>query len=299
MRHAYIMFREPSVAEVSTAIPHFPVSSYIAKGTFKAAYTGDGALANEALKLFYVPHFEDTDEGRNGRAAFLGRFERELRLLGKCISPSLVKLGTLECEDAMIEGVHFKAYSEELLVGSNLKSLIEQSHRPSEAEIIELLRSLADAIRELWTSHGAVHRDIKPGNVVRVDGPPMRFVLLDLGISFETGGAKFTFAPISPGTPLYYAPEMLDINYADLLDARTDLYCAGVTVFEYASGQHPLGLPNRGTLEAWIRTQPPVRLESLRPDLSPKLCALINRLNRKRPSLRGSLDLALQELSSF
>lgn len=291
------MFNEPSVTEVLTAIPHFPVSSFIAKGSFKAAYAGQGLKANEALKLFHVPVFPDTDDGREGKAAFLGRFERELRLLKQCVCPNLVKLGSLECQDVTIGTGEFKAYSEELLVGPTLDSLIASNHRPSENEIIDLLRSLTSAIRELWVNHKAVHRDIKPGNVVCVTGPPMRFVLLDLGITFEIGGSKFTFASIGPGTPRYYAPEMLDINYADLLDARTDLYCIGVTVFEYATGQHPLGVPTRGTIEAWIRNQAPTKIEALRSDLSSELCGLINRLNRKAPSLRGSLELTMNELT--
>ena len=293
------MFREPAVHEVLTALPHFPVSSFIAKGTFKAAYAGAGAFTSEALKLFHVPPFANTDDGRAERAGFVGRFERELRLLGNCICPNLVKLGSLQCQDVVIGGETFKAYSEELLFGPSLKDLIDQNQRPSQSELVELLRALVSGIHELWTSHNAVHRDIKPGNIVRVNGPPARFVLLDLGITFEAGGTRFTIAPIGPGTPIYYAPEMLDINYATLLDARTDLYCAGVTAFEYATGSHPLGHPNRGTLEAWIRTHPPTKLEALRPDLDRNLCSLINRLNRKRPALRGNLDLALNELASF
>lgn len=293
------MFREPPVHEVLSAIPHFPIASFIGKGTFKAAYVGAGAVAGEALKLFHVPHFDDTDDGRAQRAAFVGRFERELRLLQNCRSPHLVKLGSLQCVDVTIGTATFKAYSEELLQGPTVKELIETGQRPTRDEVVELLRALVDAVGELWTSHGAVHRDIKPGNIVKADGPPPRFVLLDLGITFETGGAKLTVAPLGPGTLPYCAPEMLDINYANLLDARTDLYCAAVTVFEYASGQHPLGVPRTSTYESWIRTQPPTRLEVLRPDLDPRLCALVNRLLRKRPALRGNLELALSDLTTF
>ncbi len=89
---------------------------------------------------------------------------------------------------------------------------------------------------------------------------------------------------------------MLDVDYSDKLDARTDLYCAGVTVFEFAAGAHPLGPFTTGSIEGRILNQPPIRLGSLRPDLPAKLCELIDRLNRKRTTLRGNLTLIQREL---
>jgi hypothetical protein len=89
---------------------------------------------------------------------------------------------------------------------------------------------------------------------------------------------------------------MLSVDYANQLDARTDLYCAGVTAFEFASGAHPLGPFNSGSVEGRILTQVPSRLEHKRSDLSEDLCDLVNRLNRKKAPLRGNLHFIRQEL---
>jgi serine/threonine protein kinase len=290
------MFNPPSVADVQAAFADWRIDSYLGKGTYKAAYSARYGNNAEALKLFYVPTFDDDDDG-SGIKTFLGRFSREIRLLGECHTASLVKLASLAPMEVTIGSATFIAYSEELLEGETVKDLISRKYVPPHEEVSALLRCLGRAISELWEGHRCVHRDIKPGNIVKRNGPTAEFVLLDLGVSFEADGTRYTAPGYSPGTPAYRAPEMLDVDYADKLDARTDLYCAGVTVFEFASGVHPLGPFTTGSIEGRILNQPPQRLENLRPDLPASVCDVVNRLNRKKTTLRGNLGLLRKELS--
>jgi serine/threonine protein kinase len=284
----------PSLSQVQAAFPHWSIRRLIGVGTFKATYKAEKDGLLEAIKLFYVPEFEDSDEGATARTNFLGRFSREIHLLGQCETPYLVKLGCIEPHEINIAGVSFIVYSEQLLTGVTVQELINAKQLPSEGEIRALLRCLIEAISELWEKHDCVHRDIKPENIVRVGAD--QFVLLDLGISFQVGGTRFTEQGASPRTPHYCAPEMLSVDYANQLDARTDLYCAGVTAFEFASGVHPLGPFNSGSVEGRILTQVPSRVEDKRSGLSEDLCDLINRLNRKKAPLRGNLHLVRQDL---
>jgi serine/threonine protein kinase len=208
-----------------------------------------------------------------------------------------VKLGSVTPKEINVVGTNFIAYSEEFLDGEQLRAVIARRTLPSEGDLLLLLRCLVLAITDLWEDHHCVHRDIKPENIIRRSQTTLGFTLFDLGITFVVGGTRFTDPGISPGTPPYRAPEMLDANYADNLDARTDLYSIGVTVFEYACGHHPLEpfLPHI-SIDSLILSKPPTPLETYRPDLSSETCQLINRLNRKRAPLRGSLKLIRTEL---
>jgi serine/threonine protein kinase len=97
------------------------------------------------------------------------------------------------------------------------------------------------------------------------------------------------------------APEMLDPNFRENLSYRADLYAAGVTAFEFATGGiHPLAR----TADDLVRTitrilhQEPRRLAKERPDLPVPLANLIDQFNKKNPALRpGNLNLILQQLT--
>jgi serine/threonine protein kinase len=292
-----MLFKPPPPDEVAAALPAWTVREQLGKGTFKVAYRASFTGRTEALKLFFIPDFEDDDEGRAARDKFVARFERELRILKDCKTPHLVKLGKLEPTPVEIGRRSFIAYSEQLLEGKSVGDLIKSNTRPSETDVRKLLTALVAAIGELWRKHQCVHRDIKPANIM-LNPATGAFVLLDLGVSFVVGGTRYSSGEISPGTPIYRAPEMLDPDYAGKLNARTDLYCAGVTAFEFASGQHPLGpFDDASSVTSRILRSPPQSLATLRPDLSAATVQIIDRLNRKTPALRGNLELIEGELS--
>jgi eukaryotic-like serine/threonine-protein kinase len=291
------MFSPPPIDQVRTHFPAFQFASLLGSGTFKAAYKVKNGDQWETLKLFHLPDFSYAPDPISAHKSFVGRFSREIELLGQCNCPHLVKLGSVSPKEVNIVGENFIAYSEEFLDGEQLRTIIARGSLPSEDDLFSLLRCLVLSVTHLWENHQCVHRDIKPENIIRRTEPIDGFTLFDLGITFAVGGTRFTEFGTSPGTPPYRAPEMLDVNYADNLDARTDLYSVGVTVFEYASGQHPLGpFPFHTSIDSLILSQPPRAIETLRTDLSDNLCQIINRLNRKRAPLRGSLKLIRTEL---
>jgi serine/threonine protein kinase len=84
------------------------------------------------------------------------------------------------------------------------------------------------------------------------------------------------------------------------LSYRADLYAAGVTTFEFATGgTHPLAKAGDHLAKTLTRVlhQEPTRLAALRPDLTRGLGALIDQLMKKNPALRpGNLSLVLKQL---
>jgi serine/threonine protein kinase len=276
---------------------------YINAGTYKTVYRvsrPDGV--QEVLKVIRLPMEGATDEEKAIRRQELGRAHREVSLLRDCQSPFVVKLGSVPPAIQELEGDACVVYTEELLPGLELKSAIKRGNLPNAGEIKRLLSCLVQAIRSLWTVQNTVHRDIKPGNIFATGLADRPYVVLDLGIAYNVKEPGLTAkAEFVPATPRYMAPEMLDPNFRENLSYRADLYAAGVTVFEFATGgTHPLARTADDLVQTITRIlhQEPRRLGKERTDLPPALTNLVDQLNKKNPALRpGNLNLLLQQLT--
>jgi len=292
-----------STADLTAAFPDLSDFKYLDSGSFKAVYQVKTQTESiEVIKLVRLPLDDGSTKLEKIRDEELGRLKREISLLGDLDCPLIVNLGSFPPTRVSIGSEECVAYSEELLSGQDLKAVIAEGNKPSEEEIRDLLRCLVEAIQALWKQKHTVHRDIKPANIFATGDEERPFVILDLGIAYNVLEPGLTLDPNSiPATPLYMAPEMLDPNFRDSLSYRADLYAAGLTVFEFASGGiHALAKKGDDYARTVTRVlhQDPSRLKDLRPDLPPKLTALIDQLIRKKPSLRpGNLSLILNQLS--
>ena len=292
----------PSVV-LAAEFPSLSVFDFHDAGSYKSVYRVTTELgAHEVLKVVRLPQDESTEAARALRQQELGRAMRETSLLSKCTSPFVVKLGSLAPALHVLEGESCLAYSEEFLPGGDLKVVIAQRLKPSTEEVKTLLSCLVQGIRSLWSELKTVHRDIKPANIFATGQAERPYVLLDLGIAYNVSEPGLTVKPDHiPATPLYMAPEMLDPNFRDTLSYRADLYAAGLTVFEFASGgTHPLARSGDDLAKTVTRVlhQEPKRLADLRPDLPKDLCGLIDQLIKKNPALRpGNFSLILNQIT--
>lgn len=269
---------------------------FIRQGGFKAVYRTETGTAVEAFKLVHIPKLPQADLAEQFRQESLGRIKRELTVLQSCQGNELVKLGSIAPCEVEIGGQDFVAYSEEYLEGTDLRHVIQTNNaantKPDEAELRQLTVALLKSIRELWALPGRyIHRDIKPENVMRLGRADRRFVLLDLGIAFSVFDTPLTFDAqnrMPPGTFRYLAPEMLQPNFRETIDFRSDVYTAGLTIFEYATGQHPLARSRDDLLTTLSRIvrEVPKPLGQFRPDLSEGLRAAVDRMIKKMPALR-------------
>jgi serine/threonine protein kinase len=93
-----------------------------------------------------------------------------------------------------------------------------------------------------------------------------------------------------PGSLLYLAPEMLQANFRETLDYRSDIYTVGMTVYEYATGIQPFARRGDVTGQTLTRIlrEKPRPLEELRNDLTDGFCQTINQMMKKKPALRPS-----------
>ena len=158
----------------------------------------------------------------------------------------------------------------EFVEGQTLASIVHARHVPLGGVVqvmIEVLSALAAA-----HAIGIVHRDLKPDNIiVTAEGHAK---VLDFGIAKLAPSVQQQLSPRTRtgallGTPPYMAPEQ--ISGAGRVDARTDVYAAGVVLFEVVTGGAPF---NAATLFELMRAhleEPPPSPRALRRDLPAEL----------------------------
>ncbi|MBL9159753.1 MAG: serine/threonine protein kinase [Verrucomicrobiales bacterium] len=268
-------------------LPDDPV--HIATGGLKAVYRFDWPNGGpEAIKAVYIPPGR-TDEEMLQREQLIARAKREIEALRACSHPAIVKLGHIQPELFTIGTHDYLIYGEEFLPGESLVAQLDTA-KPAMTFadlklIFETLLVLIDELAQL----GFLHRDIKPDNIIDTGDSDRRYVVLDMGIAYKMEGTQLTQGG-APGTIRYMAPEMLMPDYKDHMDFRCDLYSAGLTVYVLASRQHPYApRPEHQYATMWrIMNVQPEKLTTLRPDLPPEICRMIDRCIRKKPALRYS-----------
>jgi serine/threonine-protein kinase len=211
------------------------------------------------------------------------RFAQEIRLAAALQQANIVPL--LSAGSA--GGVPY--YTMPLVDG---RSLLERLEREGALPIRHAVSILRDVARALAYAHarGVVHRDIKPGNVLLSGGTA---VVTDFGIAkaldmavseTEELGAAPEAATAGIGTPAYMAPEQAMGDAA--ADHRADLYAFGCLAYAVLTGTPPFsGRPARKVIEAHV-VESPRPIAELRPDVPPRIAALIARCLEKDPAKR-------------
>jgi serine/threonine protein kinase len=129
--------------------------------------------------------------------------------------------------------------------------------------------------------HGVVHRDLNPSNVFVLKSD--RVKVLDFGLARTTASGHETPFPIS-GTPPYMAPEQW---LGRVQDARTDVWAAGVMLFELLTGCRPYREQDPAALRARVTSLEPAPLpRCLRPELPAEADRIVARAMQKDPQMR-------------
>ena len=173
----------------------------------------------------------------------------------------------------------------EYIDGQTLGALVRAGRVP----LGGLVRVFGDVLSALHAAHaiGIVHRDVKPDNVLVTAKGNAK--VLDFGIAKLAPQHAHDLSPRTRtgallGTPSYMAPEQ--ISGAKGIDARTDVYAAGVMLFEAVTGKLPFaGATMFDLMRAHVEDAPP-RPTTLRPDLPPGFEDVILTALAKDPAQR-------------
>ena len=226
----------------------------------------------------------------------VARFEREVESISRVTHPHVI-----EIYDAgkTAEGVHFLVT--ELLSGEDLGARLARTQKPLTTELaISIARQTCKALTAAH-ARSVIHRDVKPENIfiTEVDGQPFVKVL-DFGISKITKSkdAKLTRTGAVLGTPAYMAPEQAR---GGEIDARTDVYGVGATLYTALAAQSPYdGEDPAAALTKLISTEEPPRIRSVASGVAPELELVVQRAmakdQRDRYATAADLDAALAAL---
>jgi serine/threonine protein kinase len=179
----------------------------------------------------------------------------------------------------------------ELLEGRSLEGILAVRRRIGPVEVAWLGVAICDALSAAHRQ-GILHRDIKPSNVfVARDEQGQEVVkLFDFGVArVPSEHKKLTQVGAVLGTPEYMAPEQL---LAGDVDARTDVYAVGITLYECLAGVVPFE-GSFGEVLLKVSTQPLTPLRSKAADISPELAAVVERAVAREPDARFPDALAL------
>ena len=192
------------------------------------------------------------------------RAEREATSAAQLEHPACLRAYAL----ARDEGHVYIAY--EYVPGRTLRQALERGELDDAAAV----EAAAQILEGLAHAHalGIVHRDVKPANVLLVDGPDVSVRILDFGLALVREEETLTAAGDVPGTLAYISPERLA---GDPAGAATDVWSTGVLLWEALAGRHPFGQGPFLELAKRIGRGAP-SLGSARPDLSKPLVRLVD-----------------------
>jgi tetratricopeptide (TPR) repeat protein len=223
----------------------------------------------------------------------LARFRAEVLALARVQHPNVVPvLDAGRAED----GSPF--YVMPLVAGRSLESIVKESGPLEPRRAAEIVAKVARAVHAAHANAAVVHRDLKPSNVMIEEstGEPKLF---DFGLAKKTDAASLgprTETGAVLGTPEYMAPEQASGENA-LVDARTDVYGLGATLYALLTGRPPFERKGRpmAVVIAEICLREPPSAGSLRPDLPHDLVAIVGQAMAKERERRypSALELAL------
>jgi class 3 adenylate cyclase/tetratricopeptide (TPR) repeat protein len=178
----------------------------------------------------------------------------------------------------------------ECLQGESLAELLQRERKLELRRALRLMREVAAGLAHAHEHH-IVHRDLKPSNVFLIQQGPVK--LLDFGLAWlaPMGSTSVPQAPPSAGTPTHMAPEQW---WGEQVDERTDIWAAGVLLYELLTGELPYPELRVEELRAKVLSPEPVPpLRERHPELPWELESLLAVALAKDPDKRL---LSAQEL---
>jgi serine/threonine protein kinase/esterase/lipase len=207
------------------------------------------------------------------------RFLREIAITAQLLHPHILTL----IDSGAADGLFY--YVMPYVAGESLRARLDREGELPLPDVLRILREVVDALAHAH-GHGIVHRDIKPENVL-LSGD--HSLVADFGIAKAVvaaarEGGGLTSIGVTVGTPAYMAPEQAAADPG--IDARADLYSAGVLAYEMITGRTPFSGATAQQLMTAHLTRDPEPPGRLRPSLPDSVEQLVMRCLAKRPADR-------------
>jgi serine/threonine-protein kinase len=170
----------------------------------------------------------------------------------------------------------------EWLDGRLLRQVLAEEGKLTSDRAILITLQVLEAL-EYMHGAGVVHRDLKPENIM-LDAED-RIKIIDFGIAATAGARRLTFGKLSQvmGSPDYISPEQVKNKRGD---ARSDLYAAGIVLYEMLTGETPFHGTNPFVVMNARLEQAPRPLREINSEISPQVEQIVLRALERDPDLR-------------
>lgn len=272
---------------IGQTLSHYLITSELGRGGMGVVYRAHDQLLNRdvALKLM--------------REDVINQSERRGRILAEARAASALNHPGITTIYDVGETVDHLFIVMELVLGQTLRDRLSSTGSIEPLALTQLGAQIAEALHTAH-SHGVIHGDIKPENiVVQAGGAPKLF---DFGIARQVTAETATLtrsvhdlgetprAAIA-GTVAYMPPEILRGESGDM---RSDLYSLGVVLFEISSTQRPFVAPTITALVSQILHEPAPRLGGAENIVPQEFARIVQKLLEKDPGSRYQSARELQ-----
>jgi serine/threonine protein kinase len=233
----------------------------------------DRRLERQVAVKLLAEHLADDSQ-------FISRFRREALSAARLVHPNIVQVFDFGLDEA--SGRHYIVM--EYIHGRSGAEILREETRLGVADTLELVDG---ACRGLAHAHrmGVVHRDVKPGNIMRSDDGAVK--LADFGIAKAMVGqtSQITQAGSVLGTAAYLAPEQA--SGAEVGPAA-DLYGLGVVTYQLLAGRLPYEAGSLTELAMMQQREYPIRLDEVAPEVPAALALAVEKALALEPEERYS-----------
>lgn len=246
----------------------YQVVSRIARGGMATVYEAIDTRLDRTVALKMMSPALAEDPG------FVTRFRREARAAAQLSHPHVVAV----FDQGEAAGLPYLAM--EYVPGRTLRDVLRDYGALSPEQALTILDPVLEALSAAHDA-GFVHRDIKPENILISDDG--RVKVTDFGLARAVSNTTTATQGMIIGTVAYLSPEHVEKGDAD---ARSDVYGAGICLFEMVTGQVPFAAESAITVAYQHVNADVPAPSSIRPTIPPDVDALVATATRRDPDLR-------------
>jgi TolB-like protein/Flp pilus assembly protein TadD/predicted Ser/Thr protein kinase len=244
---------------IGSVISHYKILDKLGEGGMGVVYKAHDTTLDRTVALKFLPQALTADRSERER------FYQEARAASQLLHPNVTAI----FEIGESEGQMFLAM--EYVDGRTLSKLILDEEPLAVKKAIDLAIQMCTGL-SIAHEKGIVHRDIKSENLL-VNGKG-ELKITDFGLAKLKGSSKLTKAGSTLGTAAYMSPEQAQ---GEDVDARSDIFSAGVVLYELLAGKLPFRGDHQAAMLYSLINEDPLPLERFNEKITPELQRIVSK----------------------